>query len=421
MKMVKRWLALFLTLCQTLFQSSLTFTIFRGGDGVGGVGRPLTTFAAAALSSSISSDPKKKKKKNGKNSAAVVSAGLNNLGNTCYLNAQLQCSFHIPYIRQLILDPNTAKSKSESLGLAALRQVFSSMLSSPLDPVSSTRILCQTLGINVFEQQDSQEFWKLLLPLLEHSSLLDVYQGAMEDYIIAQDDSGRERRREEPFLDLSLEVQNTESVYETMKQTFTQPELLSVEEGNGWRPEKGADKVDALKGSLLRVQGLPSVLQLHLKRFQYNWQTDTMSKINDAFLFPEELDLSTLCADITPEEVQNSIYDLQSIVVHKGAFGSGHYYSYVRPDMSSKRWYRFDDHRVTEVDYYEDVIRDAFGGRMETCEKEDESTKPRGFWGRVFGGRNKVGGYEYGYGGRYSNAYMLQYVKRSDITKLYKP
>jgi len=71
------------------------------------------------------------------------------------------------------------------------------------------------------------------------------------------------------------------------KNNSKKPELLSEKEGNGWRPEKGADKVDALKGSLLRAQGLPSLLQLHLKRFRYDWQTDVMSKINDKFEFPE--------------------------------------------------------------------------------------------------------------------------------------
>mmetsp|Transcript_6268 Transcript_6268/g.13789 ORF Transcript_6268/g.13789 Transcript_6268/m.13789 type:complete len:390 (-) Transcript_6268:1220-2389(-) len=37
-------------------------------------------------------------------------AGLVNLGNTCYLNAQLQCAYHVPYLRELVL---SAKDEME--------------------------------------------------------------------------------------------------------------------------------------------------------------------------------------------------------------------------------------------------------------------------------------------------------------------
>ena len=68
---------------------------------------------------------------------------------------------------------------------------------------------------------------------------------------------------------------------------FTQPELLRVSEGNGWRPSKGSPKVDAYKGSSLRLAGLPSLLQLHLKRFKYDWDSGETSKINDCCSFPK--------------------------------------------------------------------------------------------------------------------------------------
>lgn len=202
------------------------------------------------------------------------------------------------------------------------------------------------------------------------------------------------------------------SLLESMQDMFGTPELLSEKEGNGWRPEKGEPKVDALKGSLLRAAGLPSLLQCHLKRFQYDWQTDVMSKVNDLFAFPKELDLSSVCMDVKPEEEQSCIYDLQAVVIHVGEYGSGHYYAYVRPDIRSDDWYRFDDHEVKKVSF-QDVTSDSYGGR---AAKKAKATSKRGLLSRVFGSMN---GGSHGFGGRTSSAYMLQYVRRCDIPKLY--
>lgn len=201
---------------------------------------------------------------------------------------------------------------------------------------------------------------------------------------------------------------------ESLHDLFGTPELLSEKEGNGWRPEKGQPKVDALKGSLLRVAGLPSLLQCHLKRFQYDWQTDVMSKLNDRFSFPKELDLSCVCTDVKPEEEESCLYDLQAVVVHAGEYGSGHYYAYVRPDIRSDDWYRFNDHDVTPVSF-KDVANDSYGGQV--AAKVKEQTTKRGLLSRVFGSFNNGG--VYGFGGRSSSAYMLQYVRRSDIPELY--
>eukprot|EP00560_Eucampia_antarctica_P001872 CAMPEP_0197841648 /NCGR_PEP_ID=MMETSP1437-20131217/46301_1 /TAXON_ID=49252 ORGANISM="Eucampia antarctica, Strain CCMP1452" /NCGR_SAMPLE_ID=MMETSP1437 /ASSEMBLY_ACC=CAM_ASM_001096 /LENGTH=273 /DNA_ID=CAMNT_0043451439 /DNA_START=310 /DNA_END=1128 /DNA_ORIENTATION=- len=255
----------------------------------------------------------------------------------------------------------------------------------------STLPLCRNLGISVYEQQDSQEFWKLLLPELHLPSLVDLYQGAYEGYIAALDGSGRQRKRQETFLDLSLDIAESSSVLESMEKMFCEPEILSEKEGNnGWRPEKGADKVDALKGSSLYASGLPSILQLHLMRFRYEWQTDTMSKINDKFSFPKELNLSSICTDVSKDEIQHTIFDLQSIVVHKGRYGSGHYYSYVRPDIQKNKWFRFDDDRIRRVTFKE-VKADAFGGL--NVNKTKDQKKKSNFWARLIRGegRNNYG------------------------------
>lgn len=129
------------------------------------------------------------------------------------MNSQLECAFHIPRIRRLVLNKDDDDDiEIESEGLVSLRQVFTEMLEQSskselgASAAASPTPLCQSLKIPIWQQQDAQEFWKLLLPALQRPKLIDLYQGAFEDYIRALDGSQRERLREETFLDLSLDL-----------------------------------------------------------------------------------------------------------------------------------------------------------------------------------------------------------------------
>jgi ubiquitin carboxyl-terminal hydrolase 7 len=255
------------------------------------------------------------------------------------------------------------------------------------------------------------------------TALTDLYTGSYQDYIVALDGSGRERRREETFLDLSVDIHHG-SVQAALQHQFKYPELLSTAEGNGWRPEKGSDKVDAHKGQLLLQSGLPSILQLHLKRFHFDWNTETTSKLNDQFTFPAVLDLRDIVNDCNGSS-ENICYDLHAVIVHVGAFNSGHYYAYVRPDIAGDLWYRFNDHVVTEV-CFDDVIRDAYGGEnlsLISLPGDDEDTSKGNFLYRlfrnVFGFGNSDAVDHYGFGGKTGNAYVLQYVRRCDEEKMF--
>mmetsp|Transcript_11827 Transcript_11827/g.13401 ORF Transcript_11827/g.13401 Transcript_11827/m.13401 type:complete len:208 (+) Transcript_11827:77-700(+) len=164
-----------------------------------------------------------------KSSSIIVSNGLRNVGNTCYMNAQLQCLFHIPAVRHIALSTRTTTtpvqqiltSNNNDIEISQQQQhvtteaslAFKELVEGMVRVVEEKslsaympRSFCTRLGIEPMKQQDSQEFWKLLLPAVGSEKLTDLFKGVYEDFISALDGSGRERRRDEVFLDLSLDV-----------------------------------------------------------------------------------------------------------------------------------------------------------------------------------------------------------------------
>jgi len=65
----------------------------------------------------------------------------------------------------------------------------------------------------------------------------------------------------------------------------------------------------------------------------------------------EELDMTKyISKDSQSQNPQDNIYQLFGILIHQGrASGSGHYITYIRPEMS--QWYKFNDEVVTKVDW----------------------------------------------------------------------
>lgn len=86
---------------------------------------------------------------------------------------------------------------------------------------------------------------------------------------------------------------------------------------------------DALKQIL--ISSPPSVLTLHLKRFQQNGYS--ICKVNRHVTFPMILDLAPFCAvkcKNIPEGHSQILYGLYGIVEHSGTMRSGHYTAYVK-------------------------------------------------------------------------------------------
>jgi ubiquitin carboxyl-terminal hydrolase 7 len=104
--------------------------------------------------------------------------------------------------------------------------------------------------------------------------------------------------------DLSLIVKGCKNVYESFEQ-YVEVELL---DGANQYHAEGYGLQNAKKGC--KFESLPPVLQLQLKRFEYDPYRDANVKLNDRYEFPAELNLSKYLEEVDAESAANTIYDL---------------------------------------------------------------------------------------------------------------
>jgi ubiquitin carboxyl-terminal hydrolase 7 len=155
---------------------------------------------------------------------------------------------------------------------------------------------------------------------------------------------------------------------------------------------------DAKKGIIF--ESFPPVLHLQLKRFEYDVQRDAMVKINDRHEFPFEIDLEEFL-DTTADRSKPWVYKLHGVLVHSGDLHGGHYFALIKPDRET-RWLKFDDDRVTPVTDRE-VLEENYGG-------EPLNAFPPTVQ------RNQVRQMK-----RFTNAYMLVYIRDSAMDEILAP
>lgn len=247
----------------------------------------------------------------------------------------------------------------------------------------------------------------------------ELYQGKMKDYVQCKE-CKHESARVDHYLDIPLVIRGfgetipVKSVEEALHK-FVQPEILDKD--NQYNCEKCNKKVDAIKG--LKIEKFPYLLTLQLKRFDFDFQTMRRIKLNDRVTFPLYLDLNPIIngknapaqkpqspqdeeeegddemeredkgkgrADnqqdsveeisqapqesfdaepdfegpppkVTPEHPY--VYELFSVMIHRGSSMGGHYYAYVK-SFETNKWYEFNDSIVSEISVSE--VKKAFGG-----------------------------------------------------------
>ncbi|KAL1563496.1 ubiquitinyl hydrolase 1 [Salvia divinorum] len=289
-----------------------------------------------------------------------IGAGLRNLGNTCFLNSVLQC---LTYTAPLAayLQSGKHQNSCRTAGFCALcaiqKHVSRALQSSgrilePKDLVSNLR--CISRSFRNARQEDAHEYMVNLLESMHKcclpSGVPSESPSAYEKSLVHKIFGGRLRsqvkcmqcsycsNKFDPFLDLSLEIHKSDSLYKALAH-FTSKELLDGG-SREYQCDQCKQKVKASKQ--LTVHKAPQVLAVHLKRFSSHAPGQKVDKI---VAFEPTLDLKPFVSGPYDEDLK---YTLYGVLVHYGwSTHSGHYYCFVR--TSSGIWYSLDDNQVVQV------------------------------------------------------------------------
>ncbi|KAI8611746.1 cysteine proteinase [Chytriomyces sp. MP71] len=320
--------------------------------------------------------------------------GLKNQGATCYMNSLLQSLYFINYFRSAVFNiPTDNEEPTKSIPLA-LQRIFYQLQFS--EQSVGTTELTKSFGwdtLDSFMQHDVQEFNRVLQDNLESKMKGTKAEGAISKLFVGKYKSyikcinvDYESSRIEDFYDIQLNVKG----FKTLRDSFADYIAVETMDGDNKYQAEGHGLQDARKGVVFTE--FPPVLHLQLKRFEYDFETDAMVKINDRYEFPNEIDLAPfLDKDSTQKGPQK--YILHGVLVHAGDVAGGHYQAFLRAEKLGK-WFKFDDDRVTPVSE-KDAMEENYG--VDPGNPKTKLIK------------------------RFTNAYMLVYVRDSTADEILKP
>eukprot|EP00887_Chlorella_sp_A99_P006814 scaffold2.g6814.t1 len=344
--------------------------------------------------------------------AATGFVGLKNQGATCYMNSLLQTLYNINQFRRLQFTPGPVSTKdltrsfgwdtSDAFQQHDVHELYrGTRVEGAIDKLFHFHAENFIECVNVDYRSTRRE----LFADLQAREDLCTGQGRSRPRCLPGQgtvaapsappapwplNTPKQRAHTPPCPLEQLDVKGCRSIYDSFDKYC---EVVTLDGENQYNAESHGMQ-DARKGLLF--DSLPPVLQLQLKRFEYDYIKEQQLKINDRYEFYDELDLDRdgrkYLAQNADKGTRNR-YKLLAVLVHSGGVHGGHYYAYIRPD--GQQWLRFDDERVEKVDPKQAV--------------EDN-------WG-VDGGELRLGGGglgDYRIPPKFANAYMLVYVRESD-------
>ncbi|RPB25939.1 ubiquitin C-terminal hydrolase-like protein [Terfezia boudieri ATCC MYA-4762] len=250
----------------------------------------------------------------------VIPAGLQNLGNTCYMNSTLQALRFVPELQEELLRYKAPAMAEYGLGGAntdltsALRDLYKQMGSTltGFPPIAFLQTLrtafpqfAQRTREGRFEQQDAEECWSQIVSQLRQNlkiqsgtaeamattSFVDKYFAGKTTSVLKCDEETPDElpvESEDTFLKLDCHISGTTNA---MREGI----LAGLTE----KIEKHSPTLDrgAMYTKTTRVTRLPKYLTCHFVRFYWKREINKKTKIMRKVTFPFELDATEFCSD----------------------------------------------------------------------------------------------------------------------------
>ncbi|OPJ87248.1 ubiquitin carboxyl-terminal hydrolase 42 [Patagioenas fasciata monilis] len=297
-----------------------------------------------------------------------VGVGLQNLGNTCFLNSTLQCLTYTPPLANYMLSlEHTQSCHVEGFCMMCTMEThINQVLCCSNNAIKPTSVIngLKRIGkhFHFGSQEDAHEFLCFTVDALQKACLngsnkLD--RSSQATTLIYQIFGGYLRSRVkclnckavsdtyEPFLDITLDIKAVTSVTRALEQ-FVKPEQLDGE--NSYKCSKCKKMVPASKRYTIHRSS--NVLTISLKRFA----NFTGGKINKDVKYPEYLDLRAYMSQSIGEPL---IYALYAVLVHSGFnCNAGHYLCFIK--AGNGLWYRMNDATVELSDIKTVLTQQAY-------------------------------------------------------------